>query len=296
MRQLFSLLLPVFALPILLSAAACDSDQRGCRNDIDCGAGELCSVPTGLCVDCLDDSDCDGGGFCCQGSCRAPEELTSQCGCDARPDGEAGTTCTGQTPVCLAAGAPATPAVVADGVCGCDCDPAKGGSLCLGVNQDGSTLCGCSGADDVGTCGTPALDERGIPHVVADLCAPTGSCVCFGAEAACDPNSTAPDCNAGGCFSLLSDPANCGQAGQTCRMGVCIDGGCGCNAPGDCTGNTNLCVIDQVAQCVCNSYLVNGQPSPCPLALECDPEGCAYEGQHYATDDALYPALGIPLP
>jgi hypothetical protein len=303
-----SLVLASFFACALSVLAGCSpgGGNGGCGTNADCSGGRMCA-PDGSCVQCLANDDCAEGQFCCQGGCYEDGEQEARCGCAPSPSGSAGDACEAETNVCLVDGARATVENVAEGVCGCSCDAASGGTLCT-VDGEGAFACTCDRADPTGTCERPALDEDGNPHIVADTCSPQETCVCFGEGAApCDPSSDAPDCTATGCVNALNDVANCGVGGRLCSdpatgvadTGVCHDGGCSCDAPTDCQGaglNVNQCAFvgEGVSQCVCDDYeLADGIKGACPLGLECVEGGCSFEGTAYATRTSLLQALGV---
>jgi len=286
----------VLALLALLTAA-CDDDDGRCRDDASC-PGARCDVGSGECVACLGASDCEEGA-CCNGSCRT-DEVEAMCGCAASPTGAGPVACGNQ--ICIVAGARATTATVADGVCGCPCDPAQGGTLCaVNVEAAAGFSCSCDRTDPVATCEAAALDAAGIPHRPADTCSPQSSCVCFAEGAVCGGSS---DCTSAGCTDLVNDVANCGAAGLSCdddATGVagsplCLGGGCVCNAASDCTGagrNVDTCAfVGEVSQCVCADYDGGaGGPAPCPMGLACADGGCTFEGAVFSTRDALVTAV-----
>lgn len=304
--------LPLLVVSLLacafLSLLGCSPGGSGaeCNTNADCAGGRMCA-PDGSCVQCLTNDNCGDGQFCCQGGCYDDGEQEARCGCDPSPAGSSGEACEGETNICLVEGQRATVANVADGVCGCSCDPASGGTLCT-VDGEGAFACSCSRSDPEGTCERPALDDQGNPHIVADTCSPQETCVCFGeGNTACDPSSANPDCTAAGCVNALGDVDNCGVAGRVCTdpatgvadTGACLAGGCTCDEPSDCQGqglNVNQCVLvgAGAAQCVCDDYEVEDNvKAACPLGLECVEGGCSYGGVAYGTRAGLLQALGV---
>lgn len=311
-RALLVLLAPFAAL--FFACVPGQTSNSGCETNADCPDGRFCAL-NGDCVECRENAQCGDAQFCCQGVCYDEGEQAAHCGCaaDRGSSGAAsalsGDACSDDTNVCLVNNAPATADNVADGICGCSCDAAAGGTLCS-VDEAGALACSCSRSDPEGTCERPALDANGNPHIVADTCSPQEVCVCFaGGGAACDPSGDAPDCTATGCVNALGDVDNCGVGGRVCGdpasgsddgTGVCNQGGCSCDQNTDCQGtalNVNLCAfVGAVSQCVCDDYEVSeGEKAACPLGLECGNGGCLFDGASYATRAALLQALGVPV-
>ncbi len=232
-------------------------------------------------------------------TCDPDDEVETQCGCTAGAGGSVGEACnTGD--LCVVNGARATAATLADGVCGCPCDPGRGGTICAAdVAADGGISCSCSRTDPVGTCEAASLDAAGVPHRPADTCSPDTSCVCFAAGRVCDSSE---NCTNAGCTSLVTDD-NCGVADRACSAadtgiadGRCIDGGCACDVPADCRGtglNVDNCGFDgnEVLRCLCDGYNNAGAPAACPMGLECLAAGCVFDGKPYATQAALITAI-----
>ena len=85
----------VFAL-VPRAAAGCNDDNtppdQGCSDDTECGDGLHCAN-NGNCVACTDADHCAAGELCCDGACIADGEQENVCGCDADPNGSAGSTC-----------------------------------------------------------------------------------------------------------------------------------------------------------------------------------------------------------
>lgn len=299
------LLTPFLAL--LFACTPTGGNDGSCGTNADCPDGRFCGEG-GSCVECRETTDCGDAQFCCQGACYDDGAQEAHCGCAAESGGSAGEECSGETNICLAEGARVGVENVADGVCGCSCDAAAGGTLCL-VADAGALSCGCDRSDPQGTCERPALDANGNPHIVADTCSPSETCVCFGEStvAACDPSSATPDCTANGCVNALGDVENCGVAGRVCNVaatgvadtGACLQGGCACDAPTDCQGaglNVDQCAFvgEGVSQCVCDDYEVeDGVKGACPLGLECGDGGCLSGGSAYSTRAELLQALGV---
>lgn len=306
MTRVSFLLVSLLALAFLSLAGCPGGLAQECGTNADCPGGRMCA-PDGSCVQCLTNDHCSAEQFCCQGGCYDDSEVEERCGCAASPSGAAGDRCEDTTNVCLVSGERATAANVADGVCGCSCDASAGGTLCS-VDGDGELSCTCDRSDPAGTCERPALDARGNPHIVADTCSPQASCVCFAeANSACDPLSDRPDCTSVGCVNALNDVENCGVGGRVCTdpdmgiedTGVCVNGGCTCDAQSDCRGpglNVDECVLvgTGAPQCVCDDYEVEeGVKGACPLGLVCVDGGCSLEGVAYGTRAALLQALGV---
>lgn len=306
MARVALLVVSLSSLALFALVSCSPGSSHECDTNADCAGGRMCA-PSGDCVQCLSNDHCGEGQFCCQGGCYDEDEVEQRCGCDPSPSGSAGARCAQSTNVCLVEGQRATAATVADGVCGCSCDPAAGGTLCS-LDAEGGFACTCDRSDPAGTCERPALDASGNPHIVADTCSPQQSCVCF-AEGGrpCDPSSDAPDCTAAGCVNALNDVENCGVAGRVCTdpamgvegTGVCVNGGCTCDAPSDCQGaglNVNQCVVVGAggAQCVCDDYEIeDGVKAACPLGLACVRGGCSLDGAVYGTRTELLQALGV---
>ena len=238
--------------------------------------------------DCESNKDCDKG-FCCQGECKTVDDLDSFCGCEAPVDGEAGTKCSGKSPVvtCLVAGKSATVDNADEGTCSCNCTVDQGGPLCT-VNESGPVVvtCGCDRSDNLG-CEIPVTDAAGAKHKIADTCGTTNECICLANNLeAC---SGGDDCCGNGCKNLSTDPANCGACAHACGQGEdCVAGACTCKSDShdDCRltggtrdnpgGSTNIC---ESKNCVCAEFLDSAEKShACPLGSYCcdsgDVRGC----------------------
>jgi hypothetical protein len=58
---------------------ACESYH--CRSDAECAGGRRC-LPTGLCADCIEDTDCPEGKVCYSSRCKAPDACHGDGGCE----------------------------------------------------------------------------------------------------------------------------------------------------------------------------------------------------------------------
>lgn len=283
-----------------MALVACEPGNANCRADTDC-ANARCDVDSGTCVACVENGDCGVDEACCNGTCRAGD-VEDLCGCAPGVDGATPTSCGND--ICLVGNGRATIANVADGVCGCPCDPAQGGTVCTAAVDGDGFSCGCDRQDPVGTCEVAALDEQGIPHRPADTCSPQNQCVCFAAGGVCEGSA---DCTSNGCIDVVNSATDCGIANRTCADDAqgssadprCLGGGCVCNAASDCRGaglNVDACVFvdDDASQCVCDDYTSDGRPAACPMGLVCQTGGCLFEGTVYGDRDALVAAVAAP--
>ena len=292
---------------VLFTTPSCTPEPTGCNSDVDCG-GLKCQLVTGLCVECLEPSDCEGdGGFCCKGTCLADTEIESNCGCSLDAAGTGGVECGGDTPVCQLGNERVSLATVDEGTCGCPCDATQGGTICeLSEEAEAGFVCGCNTADPT-TCSAPTVDDTNVPHMAADICGPDGTCACFGEEGRAICGAGTPDCTPEGCANLTNAVDNCGSAGRFCADedngigvdGTCIAGGCECNAPSDCQAeglNVDSCAFlpDNRQACVCDGYEIDGNEAACPMGLPCVEGGCELDGVVYGTDvDLLNAIAGI---
>jgi dienelactone hydrolase len=135
-----------------------------------------------------------------------------------------------------------------------------------------------------------------------EQCSTTGTCGdCLDSD-----DCGTDDCTTASCLDLVGDATNCGVAGRICTDaatgivdGRCENGGCACDAPSDCQGeglNVDSCALGDgdALRCLCAGYTVNGVEAPCPLGLACVEGGCLFDGDIYATSDALNAALDGP--
>ncbi len=292
------------------SATGTGGGAKGCSSNADCAneSYKLCDTKTGMCVECLQPSDCPTGTYC-----AATEHCDTGCATDADcATGDAGATetCDPTTHTCK----------------GCkqdtDCQP---GTVC----QTSTSECvpGCTPDHACATgrtcCSMQCVDlQADANHCggCATPCAPpnaTGKCV----DGACAIDMCQPgyqDCNAmpaDGCESTsATDPMNCGAcgkacapaanatpacAGGTCGLGACMpnfancDGnaanGCETNtltSPGNCGGCGNACMLPNavngcsagvctIASCNtgfqdCDMAAANG----CEVDTAADPSNC----------------------
>lgn len=290
---------------------ACTGQPEGCQADDDCD-GQRCAVDIGECVDCIDSTDCEEGGGCCNGGCIAPSTFENNCGCEAAVGASQGSVCEMSRPICTAADNTRTDgAGLADASCQSPCNPSLGGTISTIDNTESlGYACTCSGADDDGTCNVPFLRADGLPHRGSDLCDPTDKCTCFNGPIGNDGCSAlTPDCDANaGCIDLNDDEAHCGRASHSCTdaangpddgSGACINGGCTCDQASDCSGdgaNTDSCQFvgeGTITQCVCDDFEANGEKAACPLQLACVDGGCELDGEVHATLGDLLDALGL---
>ncbi len=303
MNHLRNMSFVVMLASFALGGALCE--QPECTADIDCAEG-VCS-PEQTCVACNAAGDCGAGEFCCQHECFPDDEMEQHCGC--APDGDnEGTVCGGERNICLVGDARAALEFVEDGLCGCACTAIGGGTDCVvDTEAELGYGCQCNRNDPVGTCEAVTVDTQGRPHIAADTCTAQNRCQCLTEGNPCGTAGLPPDCSLGQCVSLRQDVANCGIAERDCSepdqgladgTGVCVDGGCQCDAAGDCQGtalNANTCAFvggGAVSQCVCQDYTVAGENAACPMGLECVEGGCNYSGQVVASEENLLTLIG----
>lgn len=241
-------------------AGVCEADipaEPLCTRDEDC-AGGRCVTDIGLCIECLDDGECDDGNQCSADECRPT------LGCFSTPlngtpcsDGNACTqtdacvvgTCTGMNPVVCTALDQCHDVGTCDSATGSCSNPNKpDGSACADNN-----VCTTVDACVSGACiGSVPLDCGDGSGCTTDSCDPVDGCehanacssdqVCFGTSC-CTPASCtdlARECGTwdDGCGNVVS----CGScpASATCNAaGACVP-----NLPEfDESHGVNLCKI-----------------------------------------------------
>jgi len=248
----------------------------GCSTNTDCAnePNKICNATTGMCVACVQQTDCAAGSYC---------STTNQCltgcmtdaSCSTGVDGGAVLTCDPTTHTCQ----------------GCaldtDCQP---GTVC----ETATTQCvpGCTGeqacatgrtccngqcldlqADTAhcGACATPCTPPNGAGKCVDGMCA-IGTC-----------NTGFQDCNkmpADGCeVATGTDTMNCGTCANVCpalanSTPACVGGACGLGA---CAANFGNCDGNPANGCEANTQTsppnCGGCGNACALANAVN--GCA---------------------
>jgi hypothetical protein len=200
-----------------------DAACLGCTDNAEClnnPNGLVCDDNTGVCEECLINTDCDAGsGTPTCGAGNACRACALDADCTGNVNGETCNQATGQCQIC-----------VGDEDCGA-------GELCCTVN----VVPECVANDPLNRCtdcGT-ACDAD-----VADTCTDGNACVCGNAQSTCQNGSF---CNAGNCVECRN-AGDCG-AGEECVGNTCgLPDGDVCAADGDCssgycqdTNGVNLC-------------------------------------------------------
>ena len=262
----------------------------GCSGDAQCPFGQVCKVSgdsAAVCTPgCADDARCGIGKKCCESSCIDPSGDSQNCGA-------CGKVCTGQhASVSCVAGQCALNGKCNPGWGDCDMNPANGCEANLHVDPNNCTACGMKCA---------------IPNAV-QACADG----CY--EASCSFGFD--DCNMDpkdGCeTSVLSDAANCGACGKSCKnlpnaTAACVNAGCllGSCSPGfaDCNGDPSDGCEAQVAydpkncgSCgsVCPMNLPSCNMGACSLGADFGPMHTfvGMTTDHYITQGSCSIAMG----
>lgn len=252
--------------------------------DAHCGCEALVGGAPGKDCTAFELGDAQSGGACQSEGALVTAETVDDgtCGCTESGSAHCGEDAAGLVGLCVTAESSDGHCVgQSPDACGADarvCAPDLGGTLCKAA-ETGFGTCGCSESDPGATCRQPVMTENGQRHLVADTCAPDGTCACFGAadRAACDSTGATPDCCGDGCVDLASDPNNCGGCGVSCGDGACVGGACSCSTATDCFapggsinnpgGVGNQCNNEA---CVCNGYVDDGQNNAaCPVGSYC---------------------------
>jgi hypothetical protein len=181
-----------------------------CTSNATCSSS-ICDTTTGLCVECLQDSDCASQHAACllpshECGCTADSQCSASrphCSVESNACFEcvADSQCSGAAPSCQ------------NGVCAtpCSADEVRCGTACFDTQSDPSNCGGCDKPVPAGgTC------VNGAPSC------PAGYVMCTGS---CSP-------------SLQTDPMNCGQCGHVCATdepdassdnvvgSACVQGSC----------------------------------------------------------------------
>ncbi len=218
----------------------------GCLSNADCvGAfsGSLCNQATGLCVECLQPTDCsyaDPGchagtcGFCVSAAECLPHQVCSGGFCQCQ--GNSG--CGGSTPVCGDAG-----------ICECtgssDCGS---GQVCDNLNfVYGNCVASCTGNAAACTNGNTDCSPAGI----CVPCLSNGECADAGMGKFCTPLGCA-QCTADSQCSVL-------DAGTPYCFNICVQ----CRTAADCPASNKGC---NAATATCGSCVFNGD---CPQGSGC---------------------------
>ncbi|MBW2990786.1 hypothetical protein KY348_03710 [Candidatus Woesearchaeota archaeon] len=254
-------------------AGTCSSS--GCSSDSECSATPstpYCDTGSGLCVECLQASQCDDGNECTSGVC-----VSGSCSFSSLPTGSSCTTCGDSScgcvlGVCANLGSGCTGD--SDCVSGTYCNIGSG--LCVecvsSVHCDDGNVC-TSGSCISGSCVFGSVADGFVCSGCGDSSCVCSSGVCV--SGACVPDCSGKVCGGDGCGG------SCGTclAGESCVSGVCVAGctpdcsGKVCGVDG-CGGSCGACADGKV----CNGG-VCVVPGSCVPDWSCsDWTGCRVDG------------------
>ncbi len=275
------------------SGTSSDSGSSICRSDRECSAmGRICNRMLGICVECLQDTDCASGEACRSGVCEAVVPCASSRMC-------AGLVCDlerGYCVECITQTDCEGEQICRDGDCvdpprGCSsdrecseiglvCSMAAGHCVECVSDLDCSSdrYCGEGGACLADIC-TPGETQCVSPLELA-VCLDNGAG--FGVATAC---GAAAMCMGGACHAIMSDAgmndagmndAGMNDAGRSFDAGVdagapplmCRPAGSSCDLlRQDCPGGQACAFVDGAARCVSSG--VGGDGSGCSRQSDC---------------------------